>query len=654
MKSLVKTDSPSTREPITPIDLKLNPTENGQSEEERKLLTVIIQRYDRMRSARTIIDRWWYMAQLQFEAQFIPYADGRARSNVPLEWAITELFVAEAVNRESKPIIQAIGESDISKAEVMKRVLDYIEMQSAIKEQLYKNEYITALFGTGFYLTAFTKNTRVINDVDFDDNGDEVYKKKLLEKNRIIIKALDPRNVYLDDRTTDFNDDNDQILIDYITPEQLQSYKYDKNYKNIDKVGLGGGKNDLVFFTNEELGKMNDQVVEIMHYWNKQADKYVVIANRNTIIRDTPLPYSHKELPIVPRQYGYNPLQKYGRGLCEALVNFKSNINILNEMIMDGIRRSNNSMFVVSNWLTFDGDSFGFNNTIVKSEGPVDDSSFREIRGQQPNNAIFQYSNDILKQVAIYIGIDPAAIIGSASSTAFETAVKQETGLKRVNMALMNRDMALSKVYNRHVPNVMQFFPIKTAKGMLEVTDGGITGEKEYPTLMLKNENMVNGEFVEIEGNFPFEISPDVIRGQFDIRVETNFTAPTLKQLKIARYGEFADTIMKLAQIEMIPEFKDKIPMDQLIDEIAFDFDIDVKAIWGMEWSIAREKKKLMEQVQQMAWVAMGEQQPGMEAPQLPAPGQPPEEGVRKSIGGIMTPATPDIAGTAPQLKSMM
>lgn len=150
-------------------------------------------------------------------------------------------------------------------------------------------------------------------------------------------------------------------------------------------------------------------------------------------------------------------------------------------------------------------------------------------------------------------------------------------------MALMNRDMALSKVYNRHVSNVMQFFPIKTAKGMLEVTETGVTGDKEYPTLMLKNENIVNGEFVEIQGNFPFEVSPETIRGQFDIRVETNFTAPTLKQLKIARYGEFADTIMKLAQIEMIPEFKEKIPMDQLIDEIAFDFDIDVKAIGGLE-----------------------------------------------------------------------
>lgn len=376
---VVKTESPMTRNKITPIDLTLSPTENGQTDEEKKTLTTVISRYDRMRSARTIVDNWWYLAQKQFEAQFVPYADGRARSNVPLEWALVELFVAESTSRDSKPIIQAIGESDIQKSEALKRVVDVVEWQSGIKEQLYKNEYITALFGTGFYLTAFTKNSRVINDIDYDSMGDEVYKKKLLEKNRIIIKALDPRFVYLDDRTADFNDDNDQIFIDHITPEQLQSYKYDKCFKNIEKVGLGT-KDDLVFYTAEERGKMNDQIVEIMHYWNKQADRYIIIANRNTVIRDTPLPYAHKELPIVPRQYGYNPLQKYGRGLCEACINFKSNINKLQEMIMDGIARSNNSMFVVSNGLTFDGDNFGFNNTIVKSEGPVDDSSFREIR----------------------------------------------------------------------------------------------------------------------------------------------------------------------------------------------------------------------------------------------------------------------------------
>jgi hypothetical protein len=124
----------------------------------------------------------------------------------------------------------------------------------------------------------------------------------------------------------------------------------------------------------------------------------------------------------------------------------------------------------------------------------------------------------------------------------------------------------------------MQFFPLKTAQGIVEYGT-----EEKYPTIMLKNENVVNGEMTEIEGNFPFEISPETIRGQFDIKVETNFNSPTLKQLKLERYNQFCDTLVKLSQLEMIPEFKDKIPMNQLIDEIAFDYDIDVKSIGGID-----------------------------------------------------------------------
>lgn len=283
-----------------------------------------------------------------------------------MEWAIIELFVAEAIQRESDLTITAVGESDIGKTEVMTRIIDYIKNKSQIKHQLYKNEYLSAITGTSFYLTGYQEESRVIRDVTYAKDGTQSFVKKLMKKNRIIIKALDPRNVYLDDRTNDFDDDNDQVFIDYITPEQLQSYKFDENYKNIDKVNTST-KTDQVFFTQEERGKQNDGLVEMMHYFNKQADVYIVLANRSVVIRETPNPYSHKELPIVPRQYGYHPLQKHGRGLCEALLSFKSNINQLQEMIMDGIRRSNNSMFVISNGLTFDGDNFGFNNTLIKA-----------------------------------------------------------------------------------------------------------------------------------------------------------------------------------------------------------------------------------------------------------------------------------------------
>lgn len=196
----------------------------------------------------------------------------------------------------------------------------------------------------------------------------------------------------------------------------------------------------------------------------------------------------------------------------------------------------------------------------------------------------------------------------------------------------------------------------------MEITENGLKGEKEYPSILLKNEKLVNWEFVELEGSFPFEVTPESIRGQYDIRVETNFTAPTLKQLKIARYSEFADTLLKLSQLEQIPDFKEKIPMDKLIDDIAFDFDIDVKSIWGMEWSLKREKEQLLEQVRTMAWVGQ-EQMAGLAGMMWWGAGGPPTGGMpwmpqewqeQKTVMGVKQPEVPTIENTAPQIKQMM
>lgn len=73
----------------------------------------------------------------------------------------------------------------------------------------------------------------------------------------------------------------------------------------------------------------------------------------------------------------------------------------------------------------------------------------------------------------MYVGIDPAGIIGSSSGTAFETAVRQESSLKRVNVALTNRDMALKHVYRKHLQNLMQFYPVISAKELFEIDASG-------------------------------------------------------------------------------------------------------------------------------------------------------------------------------------
>lgn len=86
----------------------LKGTAYTMTSEERVTLGKILQRYERMRSARSIVDRYWQTAMLQYEAQYVPYADGRARSNVPLEWAIVELFVSEAGSRDSTQQLKAV------------------------------------------------------------------------------------------------------------------------------------------------------------------------------------------------------------------------------------------------------------------------------------------------------------------------------------------------------------------------------------------------------------------------------------------------------------------------------------------------------------------------------------------------------------------
>jgi hypothetical protein len=106
-----------------------------------------------------------------------------------------------------------------------------------------------------------------------------------MQQGRIILRTVDIRNVYFDDRVTNFDDANDEIYLEYITPEQFEAEKENPNYKNLQFVGTQT-KTDQVYFTWEDRGKLNTNLIEKMHYWNKQADKYIVIYNRAIIGRD--------------------------------------------------------------------------------------------------------------------------------------------------------------------------------------------------------------------------------------------------------------------------------------------------------------------------------------------------------------------------------
>ena len=123
--------------------------------------------------------------------------------------------------------------------------------------------------------------------------------------------------------------------------------------------------------------------------------------------------------------------------------------------------------------MTFDGGKISFNNQVLKFNGQLNDANFRELKGMPPNSQAFQVLQDLMREIAIFLGIDISQVMGTPNSTAFETAQKVESGLKRVNVVLTNRDHSLQKVFTRHLANIMQFFPISEAEAIVEMDNKG-------------------------------------------------------------------------------------------------------------------------------------------------------------------------------------
>lgn len=555
---------------------------------EQELLKHVLDRFAAMKSARSRIDVDWQLWTKIVESKFYPYADGRARVNVPVARALIELFVAEATARGIQKEILPVGLSDVDKAEIMSEVWDYDWNKNNRDQEMNDAEYKCAAIGTCAYFSGFEQTSRIVSDPEgVDDNGKMKYVHKLMRKGTIVLKSVDIRNAYFDNRVTKFEDADDEIYIEYLTPEQFAAEKNDPNFKNTKYVGSANSKTDQAYFNFEDQGRLNSGYVEKMHYWAKQSDTYAVIYNRSVVGRDDPIPYAHKELPIVPRQFGKIADSLYGRGLAEACMQFLDKINRLSEMLFDGLARSNNSVFAIGNGLTFDGGKFSFNNQFLKFNGQLNDANYREIKGNPPNSAAFEYLQDLLREIAIYVGIDISQIVGQASSTAFETAVRTESSLKRVNVVLQNRDFALQRVFNLHLSNIMQFLPLSEARKICEIPeDGGApvmnAEERKYPKMLLEGKKFVpeTGKLVDAAGKFEFEMSPENIRGQMDVRVNTNFSAPTLKSLKQENMKNFLMDYQTYSAIKANdPEITKVLPPDDLIRELAFTHDVDVAAV---------------------------------------------------------------------------
>jgi len=301
-----------------------------------------------------------------------------------------------------------------------------------------------------------------------------------------------------------------------------------------------------------------------------------------------------KALPFTIRNLGKRIYSIYGKGMCEALMMFNSEINNLREMLMDAIRRSNTQVLAIGNWLQFDGREFSYDNEILSFDGNFA-QNFQQIQGNPPNQAIFNYMEQLYRDIAVYVWIDVQNIMWGNNQTAFQTEVQREASQKRINVWLENRDLAYERFADLYKDALQTFFPRKNAEGL-------------YPEIEVEDEQLIenNGEpyFKKKKWNYVFQVTPEILRGDLYVDVYTNASAPTINAVERQLKLDFMNSIWTMAQWYSVAKQAgidiDKVlPMNENIRDMAAEYNLSPVEKDDSE-EVKAQKLKLLQELQMM------------------------------------------------------
>lgn len=582
------------------------------SKDEKTKIEYVLRRFSDMESARTIVDKDWDIYQTMIDAVFTPYPDGRSSSTVPLASAMIELYVAEALKIPTDFQFRSETSEQATNAKALEYVWKYDWRTKKRKKVMSDEEYICAGFGTSIKYTGYESAIVTQHDFDVSEDLKPVWTKKEIKDEWIVVENVDIRDFYIDNTAkNEIEDAGDCIWIEWISYDKFQELAGNIFYKNIDKVApRNWSMEDKPFTTNEEDTKTGEYVKRVKYY-SVDKDAYIELAN-DIIVREHPLHTTmngRKALPFTVRVLWKKNYSIYGRGFCEGLMMFNSEVNNLRELLMDAIKRSNTQTLAIGNGLSFDWRTFSYDNEIITFDGNLA-NNFQQLSGNPPNQAIFNYMTQLYKDIAIYIGIDIQNIIGQPQQTAFQTEVQREASQKRVNVWLTNRDLANERFADLYKDLLQKYFPRKNAEWI-------------YPTIEIEWEALVNGKFRKKKWKSVFEVTPEMLRGDISIDVYTNTTAPTINAVDRQQKLDLLNTVGTIANWYAVAkqagvDVDTILPLKKTLRDLASDYNLEVEMKDDQE-DVQEAKVKLMNDLK----AKMGGMMQPEQAQQAPQPTQP-------------------------------
>lgn len=596
---MAETQPPLESKPIRAI---YNP-----SDDVKKVIRMV---YDRKQAMEDSQDRQEAMAKMnQWERQWEGYRapkradDWQSNHVVPLTLSVVETALSEIVKQNLRPFVLPRGKEDNVRAKLMQHIYDYAWEVSDGDIFLYDSIHDLLIYGTVIAQEYYRVDRRKIGTITIKkENKETVTYEDVVDYDDVSSEVVKHQDFFVDEFARSFTGP-------YAARDCIRRYvmniddfhaMYDNSvwdqFNDAAKVKAGGDTAYYEFFRPPQ-GMDTSKQVEVLHYWNKPKDKFIIVAN-DVLIRNNPNPYKHKQLPFsrgidIKRAHKF-----YAKGEPELLESIQDEINVLRRMIIDRNHLDIDKMFFVSNKLGLSDEDL-----IARPHGmiPTDDtSSAKAIEyGDIPRSVELSLKH-LEDDSTISTGINPRAQALPSAGTATEAAILKESTLRRIEtkIFLLKREY-LIRLARLRLSNILQFYPQPklekivgekdsqklqeklaqaSSKGSLQQIDGQ-NYEKQYRQIRIEGKEMQfddKGKLVErpTQGYSFFELTPNSFmpmeRGGYDIKFNVGANIEISKPLKQTKDMEMYDRLMQVALT--VPGSYDPVKLgDMLIENNDYD-----------------------------------------------------------------------------------
>jgi hypothetical protein len=362
----------------------------------------------------------------------------------------------------------------------------------------------------------------------------------------------------------------------------------------------------------EERDKDRMEQVNLIDYFNVVEDKHVIVAN-GIVIYDAPMPI--KMLPIAHYKNRLKIGSFFSLSERDLIKDIAEEKDVHRNMIIDFNKFNIHSPILTNSGVEFDEEANEFAPGAIWRVGDV--SQVTRLQMNNIINAPFETESMFDADITKVTGVDVNSLVSDREESATKTISKKRNQLSRLEPMLaynsLTADVRLVKIIMEYVDT---FYALPLANSVLteeEAVQNTRYREARVEGYIIEH-NATGIEFKPKKGNVDFfDVTPDILQGEFDVRVATDSEIPVSKELKQQKALELLGIVNSIPLTE-----EGKVPphIEPILKMLLESGDFD-KTSFERLFTVEEEEQTEPQSVEQILGGAAkpaGNQQPGRAA----------------------------------------